>query len=85
VLFRSIKRGRSPKVAAVKWSRDTLLTRITQLYECVLSIDAAVNVFGVDCGEFFLEEDVKSQLIQLALLRISVRNYGLALRKWWNV
>jgi len=66
VLFRSIKRGRSPKVAAVKWSRDTLLTRITQLYECVLSIDAAVNVFGVDCGEFLLEEDVKSQLIQLA-------------------
>jgi hypothetical protein len=68
VLFRNIKRGTSPAVEAVEWSQDTLVNKIVRLYECIISIDAAVNVFGVDCSELMLkDEDVKSAFVQSAL------------------
>jgi hypothetical protein len=68
VLFRNIKRGASPAVETVEWSRDTLVNKIVRLYECIISIDAAVNVFGVDCGDLMLkDEDVKSEFVQRAL------------------
>jgi hypothetical protein len=68
VLFRSIKRGTPATVEAVEWARATLVNKIARLYECIASIDAAVNVFGVDSGEFLLKDDnVKSEFIQRAL------------------
>jgi len=68
VLFRNIKRGMPATVEAIEWSRDTLVNKIVRLYECITSIDAAVNVFGVDCGESLLkDEDAKSEFIQRAL------------------
>jgi len=68
VLFRNIKRGTPTSVEAIEWSRDTLVNKIVRLYECITSIDAAVNVFGVDCGESLLkDEDAKSEFIQRAL------------------
>ncbi len=68
VLFRNIKRGTPAAVETVEWSQDTLTNKIVRLYECIISIDAAVNVFGVDCGELLLkDEDVKSEFIQRAL------------------
>ena len=51
VLFRNIKRGATPTAEAVEWMEDELLNNITRLYECVLSIDAAVGVFGLDIAE----------------------------------
>jgi hypothetical protein len=67
-LFRNIKRGTSPVVETVEWSRDTLINKVVRLYECIISTDAAVNVFAVDCGELMLEdEDVKSEFMQRAL------------------
>jgi hypothetical protein len=51
VLFRNIKRGTTPTVEAVEWTEDELLNNITRLYECILSIDAAVGVFGLDISE----------------------------------
>ncbi|HWO27778.1 MAG TPA: hypothetical protein VNO32_03175 [Candidatus Acidoferrum sp.] len=68
VLFRNIKRGSPAAVETVEWLQDTLVDKIVRLYECIISIDAAVNVFGVDCGELMLkDEDVKSEFIQTAL------------------
>jgi hypothetical protein len=68
VLFRNIKRGTPAAVETVEWSQDTLTNKIVRLYECIISIDAAVNVFGVDCGELLLtDKDVKSEFIQRAL------------------
>lgn len=68
VLFRNIKRGIPAVVESVKWSIDTLACQIVRLYECIISIDAAVNVFGVDCGELLLQDaDVQSEFMQRAL------------------
>lgn len=68
VLFRNIQRGTPAAVETVEWSKETLLNKIARLYECIISIDAAVNVFGVDCGELMLkDEDVKSEFMQRAL------------------
>lgn len=49
VLFKSIKRGKSPKVETTRWSHDELSDRTFGLLECIRSIDIAANVFGVDC------------------------------------
>jgi len=51
ILFRNIKRGANPTVEAVEWTGEALLDKITRLYECILSIDAAVAVFGLDINE----------------------------------
>lgn len=51
VLFRNIKRGSTPTVEAVEWTEDELLDNITRLYECILSIDAAVGIFGLDISD----------------------------------
>jgi hypothetical protein len=55
-------------VETVEWSLDILVSKIAQLYECIASVDAAVNVFGVDCSDLILnDEDVNSEFIQQAL------------------
>jgi hypothetical protein len=51
ILFRNIKRGVNPTVEAVEWTGDELLDNITRLHECILSIDAAVGLFGLDIEE----------------------------------
>jgi hypothetical protein len=68
VLFRNIKRGIPPVVEGVEWSQDVLTDKIVRLYECIISTDAGVNIFGVDCGELLVQDDdAKSELIQRAL------------------
>ena len=70
MLFRNIKRGRPASIETLEWSRDTLVNKVVRLYECIVSIDAAVNIFGVDCGELILNDaDVRSEFIQRALTR----------------
>ncbi|MBS1803694.1 MAG: hypothetical protein JST28_10020 [Acidobacteria bacterium] len=56
VLFRDIKRGSSPTVVAVEWTEDELLDNITRLYECILSIDAAVGIFGLDISDLLVND-----------------------------
>lgn len=51
VLFRNIKRGSIPSVEAVEWTEGELLDNITRLYECILSIDAAAGIFGLDISD----------------------------------
>jgi hypothetical protein len=56
VLFRNIKRGATPIVETCEWTIDQLLENVTRLYECILSTDAAVGIFGLDIAEL-LEND----------------------------
>lgn len=67
VLFRNIKRGASPVVDAAEWTEDELLNNVTSLYECILSIDAAVGIFGLDIVDL-LESDweLRSQALHYA-------------------
>ena len=48
ILFRNVKRGPTPTVEAAEWTENELLDNITRVYECILSIDAAVGIFGLD-------------------------------------
>jgi hypothetical protein len=56
ILFRNIKRGATPTVEAVEWTEDELLNNITRLYECILSIDAAVAIFGLDISDLLAND-----------------------------
>lgn len=50
-IFKNVKRGSPPSAETVIWSFDELQYRALQLMECVTSIDVAVEIFGLDCGE----------------------------------
>lgn len=70
VLFRNIKRGATPTVEAVEWTEDELLNNTTRLYECILSIDAAVGVFGLDISELLGNDwELLSQALHYATSR----------------
>ncbi|EKN4580095.1 hypothetical protein PXQ17_000439 [Vibrio parahaemolyticus] len=46
--FRSVKRGKPPKVKLIKWSNDQLFTHLLELMEFVNSIHICSDVFGID-------------------------------------
>jgi hypothetical protein len=56
ILFRNIRRGPTPIVETSEWTVDQLIKNSTRLYECILSVDAAVGIFGLDIAEL-LEND----------------------------
>jgi hypothetical protein len=49
IVFREISRSVSSRVTMVTWTVAELEKRIVDLFECIISIDAAENVFGIDC------------------------------------
>src|SRR5262249_8271026 len=49
VVFRNIKRATPPVVETVTWTFDELQLRVMQLLECIVSIEVAAEVFGLDC------------------------------------
>lgn len=53
VVFKDIKRGAAPVVAPVVWTHEELQLRVIQLLECVISIEVAVEIFGLDIGKDF--------------------------------
>lgn len=61
IVFKNIKRGSTPTVQTVEWSFEELQLRVLELMECVLSIEAAVEVFGLDCS-FTIASDFPSLL-----------------------
>lgn len=61
IVFKDIKREKNFKVHKVVWSLDELRARIEALFECVLSIEAVENIFGIDCSEF-MQNDVPTRL-----------------------
>lgn len=55
VIFREISRSPTPRVNTVTWSVDELEEKIVDLFECIISIDAAENIFGIDCINLITE------------------------------
>ncbi|MEF8700928.1 MAG: hypothetical protein V5B32_12170 [Candidatus Accumulibacter sp. UW26] len=49
IVFRDISRSVSSRVTMVTWTVAELEKRIVDLFECIISIDAVENVFGIDC------------------------------------
>jgi hypothetical protein len=49
VLFRNINRGPQPKVSPVRWSVDELGWNCVLVAELVSCLDAATELFGLDC------------------------------------
>lgn len=54
IVFREISRNESCRVTVVTWTVAELEKRIFDLFECIISIDAAENVFGIDCRDKIL-------------------------------
>lgn len=49
IVFREISRSVPSRTTMVTWTVAELEKRIFDLFECIISIDAAENVFGIDC------------------------------------
>lgn len=53
--FREISRSVPIRVIKVTWTVVELEKRIIDLFECIISIDAAENVFGIDCRDKIID------------------------------
>jgi len=69
ILFRNIKRGPSPVVESRRWSHDDLHSHVIALIELIMSIDAAVEIFGIDSVESMSEREVADRFVYHALDR----------------
>jgi len=58
VLFRNIKRQNPPVVETRRWSLDELHINVLKLLEVCMAIDAAVEIFGIDCGEILAGQEM---------------------------
>ncbi|WP_417409910.1 hypothetical protein [Hoeflea sp.] len=58
ILFREVKRGPEPKVETRRWSHDELHWHVLALIELVMSIDAAVDIFGLDNMDLLNEKEI---------------------------
>lgn len=58
VLFRNIKRQNPPVVETRRWSLDELHLNVLKLLEVCMAIDAAVEIFGIDCGEILSGQEM---------------------------
>ncbi len=63
ILFRNINRGPQPKVSLVRWSVDELGWNSIRVAELVSCLDAATEIFGLDCVR--LETGDFSQMLQV--------------------
>lgn len=69
ILFRNIKRGSPPTIETRRWSHDDLHNHVIMLIELTMSIDAAVEIFGIDSMDVLAECPVADQFIYHALDR----------------
>lgn len=69
ILFRNIKRGPTPIVESRRWSHDDLYSHIIALIELVMSIDAAVEIFGIDSVDLQREREVADRFVYHVLDR----------------
>lgn len=64
VVFKSIKRGKPPKVNQITWSYDDLFIHIIQLMEFVHSLSISSEIFGIDSMDLISEDfNTMSQMI----------------------
>ncbi|MFL6858432.1 MAG: hypothetical protein ACJ8EB_11070 [Allosphingosinicella sp.] len=69
ILFRSIKRGLTPVVESRRWSHDDLHNHVIALIELIMSVDAAVEIFGIDSADAICKREVADRFIYHALDR----------------
>ncbi|MBZ9647582.1 hypothetical protein K9B33_08515 [Sphingobium sp. 3R8] len=69
ILFRNIKRGLAPIVESRRWSHDDLHSHVIALIELVMSIDAAVEIYGIDSVDLASGRDVTDQFVYHVLKR----------------
>jgi hypothetical protein len=69
VLFRNIKRSPTPIVESRRWSHDELHCHVIWLLELFMSIDAAVEIFGIDSLESVADREVSDSFVYHALDR----------------
>ncbi|MGR4890863.1 hypothetical protein ACIPPQ_07510 [Sphingopyxis sp. LARHCG72] len=69
ILFRSVKRGTPPIIESRRWSHDELHGHVIALLELIMSIDAAVEIFGIDSLDVLSERAVTDQFLYHALDR----------------
>lgn len=51
IIFRNIKRGDTLKIEYVRWTMAELSAHISYLTDFIFSVDAAMNIFGIDVKE----------------------------------
>lgn len=79
VLFRNIKRQVPPIVTTRRWTHDELHTNVLKLLEVCMAIDAAVEIFGIDCAEILSQPEMFQHVAFFALdkaARLSIRAEG---------
>ncbi|TPG13530.1 hypothetical protein [Sphingomonas oligophenolica] len=69
ILFRNIKRGPTPIVESRRWSHDDLHSHVIALIELVMSIDAAIEIFGIDSVDLASEREVTDRFVYHVLNR----------------
>lgn len=79
ILFRNIKRGPTPVVEARRWSHDDLHSHVIALIELVMSIDAAVEIFGIDSVDLVSQRGVTDQFVYHVLDREQRQALGASL------
>jgi hypothetical protein len=67
IVFRSIRRGSPPIVQARRWSHEELHDHVIALIELIMSVDAAVEIFGIDNVEAMHEGEVHDRFAFHAL------------------
>ena len=77
IMFRNIKRGPRPVVEPRRWSHDDLHSNVIAMIELVMSIDVAVEIFGIDSVDLASRREVTDRFMYHALNREG----RLALRK----
>lgn len=56
ITFRNIQRGSTLKVQAVRWSTREFNQHNLSLLECILSIDIAIEIFGLDISDLVAQD-----------------------------
>ncbi|MEN5229748.1 hypothetical protein [Brevundimonas naejangsanensis] len=66
IVFRDVKRQAPPRVTVRRWTHDELHRRVLQLLEFLISVDAAVNVFGFDCTPL-MSDDLETIAVMITV------------------
>jgi hypothetical protein len=79
IVFRNVRRGPTPSIEARRWSHDDLHLHVIALIELFRSIDAAIEVFGIDNVEAVEQREVLDQFVLHALDREQRRELSASL------
>jgi hypothetical protein len=69
ILFRSVRRGSPPTARVRRWTHQELHLHVIALLELVMSIDAACDIFALDCMDMMIERDTADLVLFHAMTR----------------